>query len=172
MASNTTFIYASIQKEGYHCFPEAATDTQYATNDEYDVSHLANRHMHYFFIKVWVQVHHLNRDIEFIQFKRWLDNLYGSGTLVLDSKSCEMIADDLYAQISERYPNVEIRIDVSEDNINGALVEFKVPSPPVACMYGHTLEDGTCSPAVGIWPLPDNVSPHSDYPVTLLYSSN
>lgn len=120
-----TFVYASIQKEGYHCYPEAATDPELATGDDYDVSHLAYRHMHYFFIKVWIEVKHSNRAIEFIQLRRWLEELYGSKVLSLDSKSCEMIAEDLYTVISEKYPNVEIRIDVSEDNINGALVEFK-----------------------------------------------
>jgi hypothetical protein len=119
-----TFIYASIQKEGYHCFPEAGDDPKYATGDEYDVSHLALRHMHYFFIKVWVEVKHSNRDIEFIQFRRWLESLYGDNILNLNSKSCEMIGEDLYKIISEKYQGVEIRIDVSEDNINGALIEF------------------------------------------------
>jgi len=119
-----TFIYVSIIKEGYHCFPEAGTDPRYATGDYYDVSHLAARHMHYFYIKVWIEVNHSNRDIEFIQFRRWLESLYGSNALTLDSKSCEMIAEDLYAKISEKFPGQEVRIDVSEDNINGALVEF------------------------------------------------
>jgi hypothetical protein len=36
-----------------------------------------------------------------------------------------MICEDLYAEISNRYPNQEVRIDVSEDNINGAYLEFK-----------------------------------------------
>lgn len=126
IAQAKKFVYVSIQKEGYHCFPEAGTDPQFATGDEYDVSHLAYRHMHYFFIKVWVEVKHTNRHIEFIQMRRWLENLYGTGTLTLNSKSCEMIAEDLYLQLAEKYPDTEIRIDVSEDNINGALVEFRV----------------------------------------------
>lgn len=126
IAQAKKFVYVSIQKEGYHCFPEAATDPQFATGDEYDVSHLAYRHMHYFFIKVWVEVKHTNRHIEFIQMRRWLENLYGTGTLTLNSKSCEMIAEDLYLQLAEKYPDTEVRIDVSEDNINGALVEFRV----------------------------------------------
>lgn len=118
------FVYASIVKEGYHCFPEAATDPRYATGDEYDVSHLANKHMHYFYIKVWIEVKHNNRNIEFIQFRRWLDSLYTNNTLQLNNKSCEMIAEDLFGVIAEKYPNLEVRIDVSEDNINGALIEF------------------------------------------------
>jgi len=37
---------------------------------------------------------HNDRDIEFIQFKRWLERLYADGVLRLDHKSCEMMADD------------------------------------------------------------------------------
>ena len=125
-AAAKKFVYVSIIKEGYHCFPEAANDPRYATGDEYDVSHLANKHMHYFYIKVWVEVNHLNRDIEFIQLRRWLESLYNGNTLQLNNKSCEMIAEDLFEVIANRYPNLEVRIDVSEDNINGALIEFKV----------------------------------------------
>jgi hypothetical protein len=123
-ANAKKFIYVTIVKEGYHCFPEAATDPRYATNDEYDVSHLALKHMHYFYIKVWVEVNHLNRDIEFIQFRRWLTSLYDNNTLQLNNKSCEMIAEDLFETIATRYPDQEVRIDVSEDNINGAILEF------------------------------------------------
>lgn len=118
------FIYVQFQKEGYHFFPEAAYEPSLKTNDYYDVSHLAYKHMHYFYIKVWIQVSHSNRQIEFIQFRRWLESLYSEKTLELNNKSCEMIAEDLYDVISSRYPHVEIRIDVSEDNINGALLEF------------------------------------------------
>jgi hypothetical protein len=123
------FVYVSIQKEGYHCFPEAGVDPQFATGDKYDVSHLAFKHMHYFFIKVWVEVKHSNRHIEFIQLRRWLEDLYGSNTLSLNSKSCEMIAEDLYIQIANKYPNCDVRIDVSEDNINGAYLEFNTTKP-------------------------------------------
>ena len=38
----------------------------------------------------------------------------------VDFKSCEMISDDLYAEISKKYPNRDIEIDVSEDGENGS----------------------------------------------------
>jgi hypothetical protein len=57
--------------------------------------------------------------------RRWIEKLYASGTLELDYKSCEMMSDDLYAKLSERYPGMEIRIDVSEDNINGSYTEYQ-----------------------------------------------
>ncbi len=120
------FVYVTFQKEGYHCFPEAATNVQYATGDVYDVSHLAFRHMHYFYFKVWIEVFADNRDIEFIQFRRWLEGLYGNNTLSLNAKSCEMISDDLYNIISNRYPGREVRIDIAEDNINGSYSEYAV----------------------------------------------
>lgn len=124
------FVYTTFTKEGYHCFPEAAHDPRYATGDYLDVSHLGVRHFHYFYFKVWVQVTHANRDIEFIQLRRRLEKLYTDGTLELNNKSCEMISNDLYEVIGSWYPNSVIRIDVSEDNINGSYTEYKAYNDP------------------------------------------
>ena len=64
---------------------------------------------------------HADRDIEFIQFKRWLEGMYADKMLSLDFKSCEMIADDLYTAIKNQYGNErDVVITVSEDNENGA----------------------------------------------------
>lgn len=124
-----SFVYAQTTVEGYHRYPEAATDPSLATGDEYDVSHLANTHMHYFFIKVWVEVKHSNRDIEFIQLRRWLNNLFSdNGTLDLNNKSCEMIAENINSEIEKIRPKHDVIVDVSEDGINGAYLEFKEKS--------------------------------------------
>lgn len=125
MTIKKTFVYCTFQKEGYHCFPEANVDQTYVTNDEYDVSHLAYRHMHYFNFKVWIEVTHDNRQIEFIQLRRWLENLYSTGALELNNQSCEMMSDALFKKLNERYPNKEIRIDISEEGINGSYTEYK-----------------------------------------------
>jgi hypothetical protein len=122
-------IWVTFQKEGMHRYPAAATDPALATGDEYDVSFLANPHRHIFHFRVWIDVVHNDRDIEFIQFKRWLENLYRSGTLQLDYKSCEMMADDLYIQIASRYPNRAVWIEVSEDGENGALIKYEITRP-------------------------------------------
>jgi hypothetical protein len=122
-------IWVTFQKEGMHRYPAAATDPALATGDEYDVSFLANPHRHIFHFRVWIDVVHNDRDIEFIQFKRWLENLYRSGTLQLDYKSCEMMADDLYIQIASRYPNRAVWIEVSEDGENGALIKYEITKP-------------------------------------------
>ena len=117
-------IWVTFRKEGIHCYPAAATDPNLATGDEYDVSFLANPHRHIFHFRVWIGVEHSDRAIEFIQFKRWLENLYSQGTLQLDYKSCEMMAEDLYEQIAAKHPGREVWIEVSEDGENGALIKF------------------------------------------------
>ena len=122
-------IFVTFQKEGIHCYAAAATDPLLATGDEYDVSFLATPHRHIFHFQVWITVTHNDRDIEFIQFKRWLENLYKQDTLQLNHKSCEMIADDLYTQIAAKYPNRAVWIEVSEDNENGCLVKYELTEP-------------------------------------------
>ena len=72
-----------------------------------------------------IQVFHNDRDIEFIQFKRWLEKSFNDGTLQLDHKSCEMVSDDLYEMIATRYHDRNIEITVSEDGENGATIFYK-----------------------------------------------
>lgn len=118
------YIWVTFQKEGIHKYPAALDDPNLATGDEYDVSFLGYPHRHIFHFKIQIEVFHNDRDIEFIQFQRWLENLYKEGTLELDYKSCEMISDDLYDQISERYTGRSITINVSEDNENGCRIYY------------------------------------------------
>jgi hypothetical protein len=117
-------IWVTFRKEGVHRYPAALTDPKLATGDEYDVSFLGHPHRHMFHFKVYLEVFHDDRDVEFIQFKRWLENLYNKGTLELDFKSCEMMADDLYGQISSKYTDRKIWIEVSEDGENGCLKQY------------------------------------------------
>ena len=118
------FIWVTFRKEGIHKYPAALTDPNLATGDEYDVSFLGYPHRHIFHFKVWIEVTHNDRDIEFIQFKRWLENLYSDATLVLDYKSCEMMSDDLHDVITQKYPNREVWIEVSEDGENGSFIKY------------------------------------------------
>tara|TARA_R110000803_G_scaffold207010_1_gene274649 strand:- start:329 stop:724 length:396 start_codon:yes stop_codon:yes gene_type:complete len=113
-------IWVTFQKEGIHKYPAALDDPNLATGDEYDVSFLGYPHRHIFHFRVEIEVFHDDRDIEFIQFKRWLESMYANGTLQLDYKSCEMISDDLYVPINDKYPGRNITIEVSEDGENGA----------------------------------------------------
>jgi hypothetical protein len=124
-------IWITFQKEGIHKYPAAATDPLLATGDEYDVSFLANPHRHIFHFRVWIDVFHNDRDIEFIQFKRWCESLYRgeNSVLALDYKSCEMMADDLYLQIAARYPDRAMIIEVSEDGENGCAIHYNTTQP-------------------------------------------
>jgi hypothetical protein len=118
------FIWVTFQKEGIHRYPAALTDPALATGDEYDVSFLGHPHRHIFHFRVWIEITHNDRDIEFIQFKRWLENLYKDAILNLDYKSCEMMSDELFAVISNKYPGREIWIEVSEDGENGSFIKY------------------------------------------------
>jgi hypothetical protein len=117
-------IWVTFQKEGVHMYPGADSDPKLATGGWDDVSFLGIPHRHIFHFRVCIEVFHNDRDIEFIQFKRWMERLYqqldgGTSVLNLNHKSCEMIADDLYCKIATKYPGRVVKISVSEDNENG-----------------------------------------------------
>ena len=119
-------IWVTWQREGIHKYPAALTDPALA-----DVQFLGYPHRHIFHFRVWIDVFHNDRDLEFIQFKRWCESLYNSdnSVLSLDHKSCEMIADDLYIQIAQRYPGRVVHIEVAEDGENGALIKYEITRP-------------------------------------------
>ena len=141
MGSARRRIWVTFRKEGIHCYPAAATDPKLNTAGEYDVSFLASPHRHIFHFRVWIDVFHNDRCIEFIQFKRWLENLYSSNNannssiLELDFKSCEMIADDLYVQIAAKYPDRAVWIEVAEDGENGCLIKYELTRPAQSIKY-------------------------------------
>ena len=107
-------IFVTFQREGLHKYPEAPAA----------VAFLRDLHRHIFHFRVTLQVHHNDRDVEFILFKRELENLY-SGTMSVDFKSCEMLAEDLIHYISTKYPGREIQVEVSEDGENGATLHYQ-----------------------------------------------
>ncbi len=139
-------IWVTFQKEGIHKYPAALSDPSLATGDHYDVSFLGYPHRHIFHFRVWIDVLHNDRDIEFIQFKRWILSLYAdtagsdvvrdrsvshnqNSILELNNKSCEMIADDLYLQIAQKYPGRSVWIEVAEDGENGCLIKYETHRP-------------------------------------------
>ncbi len=113
------FIWVTFQKEGIHKYPQALTDPNLE-----DVKFLGYDHRHIFHFKVWIEVFHEDRELEFIQFKRWLESLYQTNTLELNYRSCEMISDDLSVLIKDKYPGRKFKISVSEDNENGSYAEY------------------------------------------------
>lgn len=125
------FIEVTTRKEGIHCYPEAGTSPELK-----DVSFLAHPHRHIFHFRLKVSVDHNNRDIEFIQLKRWLESNLDEG--YLNHKSCEMLAEGIICKVHEAYPKVRfIEVGVSEDGENGAVlstsydIDRSVVSEPV-----------------------------------------
>ena len=110
----SNMIWVTFQREGIHFYPDAPEE----------VSFLRNPHRHVFHFKVWIEVYHNNRDVEFFIFKRWLESMYHNNLLQLDYKSCEMLADELSAPILLQYPNRKVIIEVSEDLENGCYKEY------------------------------------------------
>ena len=109
MHAKQKFIWVTFQKEGIHKYPDAPEGVEF----------LKYPHRHIFHFRIELEVFHDDRDVEFILLKRELEDLYNIGTLQLDYKSCEMMADDLYDYISTTYPERDIVIEVSEDGENG-----------------------------------------------------
>ena len=126
LKKKSSMIWVTFRKEGLHKYPAALDDPNLATGEADDVSFLGYIHRHIFHFNVSIEVFHDDRDIEFIQFKRWLESLYADGTLQLDYKSCEMICDDLAQQINNKYPGRKLILTVSEDGENGATIEYEV----------------------------------------------
>jgi hypothetical protein len=95
-----------------------------------DISFLRSPHRHVFHVTVSVEVAGDDREVEFFQLQREIDAILGQafdtadGVLVLDARSCEMIADEIHTRMVEGYPVQEIRISVSEDNENEAMCEY------------------------------------------------
>lgn len=116
-------IWVTFQKEGIHLYPQALTDPRLES-----VNFLGYPHRHIFHFRVELEVFHDDRDVEFIMFKRDLEQQYSAGILDLNHKSCEMISDDLAAYIKDKYPGRDLQITVSEDGENGATCRY--PSAP------------------------------------------
>ena len=85
-----------------------------------DVEFLRDYHRHLFHVKVGVLVNHGDREIEFFQFKRRLEdiieNTWAGKRL---NESCEMIAEDLLNFLDASF------VTVSEDGENGATVSVE-----------------------------------------------
>jgi hypothetical protein len=124
MAIYERWIEVSFQKEGIHKYIAAATDPKLKTGDWDDVSFLGAPHRHIFHFYVQLEVFHDDRDVEFIQFKRWLESLFNEGTLNASYRSCEMLAEDLIKLINDKYDGRRINVRVFEDDENGAIVKF------------------------------------------------
>ena len=72
--------------EGTHHFPDMPDNLEH-------VKFLENEHRHIFHCTA-AEVHHDNRDVEYIDLKRACKERFKDGAM--DNKSCEMIARDIF----------------------------------------------------------------------------
>lgn len=115
-----TYIWITFQKEGIHQYPAALEDPKLK-----EVSFLGNPHRHMFYFKVFISVTHSDRELEFILEKRKIESWYDSNLLLLENKSCEMMAEELLAKLIEQYGcERNYKIEVSEDRENGCILEY------------------------------------------------
>jgi hypothetical protein len=125
MVNEKKFIWVTFRREGIHKYPDAPEGVEF----------LKFPHRHIFHFKVSLEVFHDDRDVEFILFKRELEGLYGNGTLELDFKSCEMLAEDLSEYIRDEYPGRDLVIEVSEDGENGCTCYYPADRDMIPRLY-------------------------------------
>lgn len=111
-----TWVWAQTEFEALHRWPDAP----------FEVNFLRAAHRHMFHLKVEIEVDHADRAVEFILLKRFVTGWTMTLPEDLLSKSCEMIAEDLYPHLAAKYGyDRGYRISVSEDGENGATLEWE-----------------------------------------------
>ena len=114
-----TNVIVKLQVDGTHRWPAAAEVFP-------EVSFLSDTHRHMFHVTAKKAVNHDDRDVEFIMFKRDIENylrdMYYDSVLRthrFGPMSCEMIARELFEYFGCEY------VSVYEDDENGAEVYRK-----------------------------------------------
>jgi hypothetical protein len=117
-------IWITFQRAGFHRYPAASEDPKLS-----DVSYLGSRHRHLFKFRVEIEIFHNDRELEFHQVLNYCESLYKDNHLEIDYKSVEMLADDLYLQLADKYPGRTMAIEVSEDGECGCRIEYNTQHP-------------------------------------------
>jgi hypothetical protein len=111
-----TNVIVKLQVEGLHSWPDAKKIVP-------EVGFLSDPHRHVFHITAKKRVNHDDRDVEFIMFKRDIEQYFRDKYFDMSyrchwfgAKSCEMIAKEVLQFFACEY------VSVFEDNENGAEV--------------------------------------------------
>ncbi len=137
-----SMVTATFQLEGVHQFlavDEMLKEQSAFDNNKdvpfLDVSFLKFPHRHIFKFEIAVDVHHNDRDIEFIQLGRILCNamklkypIQQFGCHNFGNRSCEMLAEEVLEIFLSIFPHYlgEVTIQVWEDEENSAFALFNV----------------------------------------------
>lgn len=106
-----TWAIIKTHIEGVHRFPGAVGEEIY----------LSYQHRHLFQIIVHIEQFHGDRDIEYLDFKRFLLGICPKGDM--GTMSCEQMAEYILSKIKGKYPNRKVKVVVLEDGENGAELE-------------------------------------------------
>lgn len=111
-----TFVFCTFERERLHKWDGAVKHKE--------VAYLANLHRHLFKFRVEIEVVHADREVEFIMFKHNMEAIVDSWGLEVGS--CEMMCHDILSKLFAMYPKRAVKVSVSEDGENGAVVEYKL----------------------------------------------
>lgn len=116
LEASKTLIVVKSQFEGIHSWPDCPYD---------DVSFLRHPHRHIFHVTLKMEVTHDDRELEFIQVKRILEDLLSRNynRKNLYNLSCEMMSKNIGMHFIGMGLKVHV-VSVFEDNENGAEVYF------------------------------------------------
>jgi len=111
----TSWAIVRFEEVGFHRYPDAPGE----------VTYLQERHRHKFFVEVWVQQFHDNRDLEYHILRDMVIKLFREIAPLneFDAMSCEMIASDLRDKVMNWYKGRRCKVTVFEDNENGGRVD-------------------------------------------------
>lgn len=91
-----------------------------------EVAFLRSLHRHEFHVTAKIGVSHQDRQIEFIMYKRWLDQFILDQVKPMPpTKSCEMMATRIIEGTLTEYGDRFIAVEVSEDGENGGMVTYR-----------------------------------------------
>mgnify|MGYP000850604615 FL=1 len=107
-------IFITTQFEGIHHYTDAPEE----------VSFLRYPHRHQFHVKAIIEVHHNERDLEFIMVKRKIDKFISDNIQLSDNNSsCEVMAEKIYTYLKNTIAlNRKVVVEVNEDGENGAIL--------------------------------------------------
>ena len=90
------------------------------------VQFLKYPHHHEFQITVKMEISHVDRDIEFICYQRWLDDFLQQKypNHDLGSSSCEMLAEVIANQTVDYWKLKNVEVEVNEDGHYGGIVNI------------------------------------------------
>jgi len=109
------YIWITTQFEGFHFWTDAPDEVKY----------LRDNHRHIFHVKIYVDIKHNDREIEFHMFKKEINTFLKTWPKNLKGTSCEMMADQINEYIDSKYPGRNVSIEVSEDKECGAFMEYE-----------------------------------------------